>query len=47
MDVDQQDVLVGTSVSSTCARGSMRKTSDTKVSELQQEIDGLKMISCA
>ena len=47
MDVDQQDVLVGTSVSSTPARGSVSKTSDIKVSELQKEIDGLKMISGA
>ena len=47
MDVDQQVVLVGTSVSSTPARGSVSKTSDTKVSELQKEIDGLKMISGA
>ena len=44
MDVDQQDVLVGTSVSSTPARGSASKTSDTEVSELQKETDGLKMI---
>ena len=47
MDVDQQNVLVGTSVSSTPARGSVSKTSDIKVSELQKEIDGLKMISGA
>ena len=45
--VYQQDVLVGTSVSSTPARGSVSKTSDIKVSELQKEIDGLKMISGA
>ena len=45
--MDQQDVLVGTSVSSTPARGSESKTSDTKVSELQKEIDGLKMFSGA
>ena len=45
MDVDQPDVLVGTSVSSNPARGSVSKTSDTKVSELQKEIVSLKMIS--
>ena len=50
MDVDQQDVLVGTSVNSTLTRGSVSKTkesktkeSDTKESELQKEIDGLKL----
>ena len=41
MDVDQPDVLVGTSVSSNPARGSLSKTNDTNVSELQKEIDGL------
>ena len=45
MDVDQQVVLVGTSVSSIPAWGSVSKTCDTKVGELQKEIDGLKMIS--
>ena len=47
MDVDQQDILVGTSVSSTPARGSVSQTSDTKASEIQKEIDGFKMISRA
>ena len=44
---DQQDVLVETSVSSTPARGSVIKTSDTEVGDLQQEIDELKLISGA
>ena len=47
MNVDEQDVLVGTSVSSTPTRGSVSKISDTKVSELQKEIDSLKTISGA
>ena len=47
MDVDQQDVLVETAASSTPARSSVSKTSDTEVGDLQQEIDGLKMISAA
>ena len=47
MDVDQQDILVGTSVSSTSARGSVSQTSDTKVSEIQKEIDGFNNISRA
>ena len=47
MNVDQQDVLVGMSVSSTPTRGSVSKINDTKVSELQKEIDSLKTISGA
>ena len=44
---NNQDVMVGTAVSSTPARGSVSKTSDTKLSELQKKIDGFKLISCA
>ena len=47
MNVDQQDVLVETAASSTPARGSKSETSDTEVGDLQQEIDGLKLISAA
>ena len=47
MDVEQQDILVETALSSAPAWDSASETGDTKVSELQKEIDALKIISGA